>query len=57
MYYVKNKVNDEVCFLHTDKHQRLAQVDTIILGMCNQARPKYPKSLHIFATSPVKHRG
>ena len=57
MYYLKNKVNDEVFFLHTDKHQRVVQVDTIILGMCNQARPKYPKSLHIFAISPVKHRG
>ena len=30
-------MNEEVCFLHTDKHQTLVQVDTIILGVCNQA--------------------
>ena len=41
--YLKNKMNDEVCFLHADKHQSLVQVDTIILGVCNQACPKYPK--------------
>ena len=36
-------MNDEVCFLHRDKHQSPVQVCTIILGVCNQARPKYPK--------------
>ena len=36
-------MNDEVCFLHTDKHQSLVEVDTIILDACNQACPKYPK--------------
>ena len=30
-------------FQHADKHQSLLQVDTIILGVCNQACPKYPK--------------
>ena len=43
MQYIKNKVNDEVCFLHADKHQILVQVDTISLGVCHQACPKYPK--------------
>ena len=36
-------MNDEVCFLHTDKHQSLVQGDFIILSVCKQACPKYPK--------------
>ena len=43
MQYLQKEVNDEVCFLHRDKHQSPVQVCTIILGVCNQARPKYPK--------------
>ena len=34
---ISRKGNDEVYFWDTDKHQSLLQVDTIILGMCNQA--------------------
>ena len=36
-------MNDEVLFWHTEKHQSLLQLDTIIFGVCNQACPKYPK--------------
>ena len=36
-------MNDEVYFLHEDKHRNLLQVDNIILCECNQACPKYPK--------------
>ena len=36
-------MNDEVYFWHADKHRSLLQVDTVILGVCNQACPKYPK--------------
>ena len=35
--------NDEVYFLHADKHRTLLEVDTIILDFCNQACPKHPK--------------
>ena len=30
-------------FCHADKHRRILQVDTIILGVSRQACPKYPK--------------
>ena len=30
-------------FWHADKHQSFLHVDNIILGVCNQAYPKYPK--------------
>ena len=43
MYYLEKEGNDEVYFRHTYKHQNLLQVDTIILEVCNQACPKYPK--------------
>ena len=33
----------DIHLLNTDKHQSLVQVDTVILGVCNQACPKYPK--------------
>ena len=36
-------MNDKVCVWHADKDQNFLQVDTIILGVCNQAYPKYPK--------------
>ena len=36
-------MNDEVYFWYADKHRSLLQVDTINLGLCNQACPKYPK--------------
>ena len=43
MQYLKKEVNDEVYFWHTDKYQSFLQVDTIILYVCNQESPKYPK--------------
>ena len=45
MQYLKKEVNDEVYFLHANKHQCLLQVDAIILGVRDQdqACPKYPK--------------
>ena len=43
LQYLKNEVNDEVYFWHVDKHLSLLLVDTIILGVCNQACSKYPK--------------
>ena len=41
--YLKKEVIDEVYFWHADKHQSLLQADTIILGVCIPASPKYPK--------------
>ena len=41
--YLMKEVNDELYFRHADKHRSLLQVDTINLGVCNQACPKYPK--------------
>ena len=40
---VEVEVYDKVCFLGADKYWSLLQGDTIILGECNQACPKYPK--------------
>ena len=31
MQYLKKEVNDEVDFLHVDKHESLVQIDAIIL--------------------------
>ena len=36
-FYLKEEVNDKVYFWHADKNQSLLQVNTIILGVCNQA--------------------
>ena len=45
-------------FWHVDKHQSFLHVDNIILGVCNQAYPKYPKKeVCIPALSPEKHGG
>ena len=43
MQYLKKEVNDEIYFWDADKHRSLVQVDTIIVGVCSQACPKYPK--------------
>ena len=37
------KFEDEVSFWHSDKHQSVLQVYTIILGVHSQGRSKYPK--------------
>ena len=36
-------MNDEVDFLPADKRQRFLQIDPIILGVCGQTYPNYPK--------------
>ena len=41
--YLKKNVKDEVDFLPADKHQIFLQIGTIILGVCGQACPSYPK--------------
>ena len=43
LQYLKDDVNDEVDFLSMDKYQGFLQFDTIILGVCSQACPIYPK--------------
>ena len=43
MQYLKKELNDKIYFWHSDKHRSLLQVDTIVLGLYNQARPKFPK--------------
>ena len=35
-------MKDGVDFLAADKHQRILQIDTIILDVCGQACPNYP---------------
>ena len=43
LQYLKENGKNEVDFLLADKHQRFLQIDTIILGVCGQACPNYPK--------------
>ena len=43
LQYVKENMKDEVDFLPVDKRRRFLQSDTIILGVCDQACPYYPK--------------
>ena len=40
---LKENVNDEVDFLPADKRQKFLQIDTIILVVCVQVCPNYPK--------------
>ena len=53
MQYLKEIVKDEVNFLPADKHHRFLQSDNIILGVCGQACPNYPKQqvCYFFAIS------
>ena len=41
--YVKQNVKDEVELLPAGKRRRFLQTNTIILGVCGQACPYYPK--------------
>ena len=52
-------MRDEVDFLPADKHKSFLQVDSITLGVCSQACPKYPKQqvYNIFSISGGKHEG
>ena len=43
LQYLKENIKDEVDFLPADKCWRFFQIDTIILGVCGQACPNYPK--------------
>ena len=43
LQYLKEDVKGEVAFLSTDKCWRFLQSDTIILDVCGQACPNYPK--------------
>ena len=43
LQYLKENGKIEVDFLLADKRQRFLQIDTIILGVCGQACPNYPK--------------
>ena len=49
----------EIDFLPADKHKNFLQGDGIILGMCSQACPKYPKQqvYNISAISQGKREG
>ena len=44
LQYFKENVKDEVDLLPADKRQKFLQSDTIILDVCGQASPNYPKS-------------
>ena len=43
MQYLKENLKDGVDFLRADRRQRVLQTNTIILGVCGQACPTYPK--------------
>ena len=43
LHYLKENAKDEVDFLPAGKHQRLFQMDTIILGVSGQTCPNYTK--------------
>ena len=40
---IKEKVKNEIDLLPTNKYQSFLQIDVIILGVCGQACPNYPK--------------
>ena len=43
LQYLKKDLKNEVGFLFVDKRQRFLQIHTIILDVCGQACPNYPK--------------
>ena len=43
MQYLKKEESDKVDFLHTDKHESLLQIDTMIFDGDGQVFPKLPK--------------
>ena len=43
LQHLKGNIKDEVDFWSEDKHQRFFQIDTVILSVCDQACPNYPK--------------
>ena len=56
LQYFKENVTDEVDFLPAVKNQRFLQIDTINLGVCGQASPRYRKKqvCSLFAISLEK---
>ena len=43
LQYLNENRKNEVDFLLPDKHQTFLQIDTIILSVCGQTCPNYPK--------------
>ena len=43
LQYLKENMKNDVDFLPVDKHQWFLQIGTIILVVCDQACPNYPK--------------
>ena len=43
LLYLKKEVNDEVDFLHADKHDSFLQTNTMIFDGDGQVFPKFPK--------------
>ena len=41
--YLRENVKDKVDFLPANTHQTFLQIDAIILGVCSQGCPNYPK--------------
>ena len=50
-------MNDIVYLWHVDKHRRVLQADSIILGVYRQACPKYPKKSLYFCNISRKAWG
>ena len=53
LQYLKENIKDEVDFLPADRRQKSDQSDTIILDMCGQACPNYPKLPKITQRFPI----
>ena len=49
------KLGDEVDFLFEDKDESFLQVDSITLGVCSQACPRYPKQ-QVYNIFIISHR-
>ena len=43
LQHLKENMKDEVAFLPADKRQKFLEIDTVILVVCSQSCPKYPK--------------
>ena len=43
MWYLKEKLNDEIYFYHVEKHRKFLQVNITILDVHIQTSSKYPK--------------
>ena len=43
LQYLNENRKNEVDFVRPDKHQKFLQIDTVILSVCGQTCPNYPK--------------